>query len=60
MELKKRAWTEINLDALANNIKNIRDVYKRQDLSFEAICVFYLRTITFFCRSKENKARYFM
>lgn len=24
MELKKRAWTEINLDALANNIRNIR------------------------------------
>lgn len=24
MELKKRAWTEIDLDAVANNIKNIR------------------------------------
>lgn len=28
MELKKRAWTEINLDALANNIKNIREYVK--------------------------------
>lgn len=25
MTLKKRAWTEINLDALANNMKNIRE-----------------------------------
>ena len=29
MELKKRAWTEINLDAVANNIKNIREYVGR-------------------------------